>query len=299
MDVSVIIVSYNTKDITLNCIQSIYDQTNGINYEIIVVDNDSIDNSANAIKENFPNVLVIESKNNLGFGRANNLGVKLAKGEYLFFLNSDTVLKNNAIKIFYDIYQTSDLKKVGCIGSILENKTGEKIHSSGKFPSMWKILENTFLGYFNRAHHIEQTKKEKLFFENGENFFEVDYVTGADLFMRKDHFEKLSGFDVDFFMYYEETDLQKRMSNSELKQYIIKGPQIMHLVGASSKVNPINVSIMHTKSMFLYFFKHSKRIYFYLFRFFYLILRLIIIFDFRYTFKDRIKYIGNLFFINK
>lgn len=299
MDVSVIIISYNTKDITLNCIQSIYDQTNGINYEIIVVDNASVDGSQESIKSIFPNILLIENKENLGFGRANNLGVKSAKGEYIFFLNSDTILKNNAIKIFYDFYQSNGLKKVGCIGCILESKAGEKIHSSGKFPSIWKILENTFLGYFNRRRHIEQTKKEKLFFESDENYFEVDYVTGADLFIRKDYFETLSGFDADFFMYYEETDLQKRMSNSELKQYIIKGPQIMHLVGASSKVNPINVSIMHTKSMFLYFFKHSKRIYFYLFRFFYLILRLIIIFDFRYTFKDRIKYIGNLFFINK
>lgn len=100
MDVSVIIVNYNTKQITLNCLESIFEHTKGIEFEVILVDNASSDGSVEAIEEYYPMVQVIKSEVNLGFGRANNLGVQMAKGEYLFLLNSDTLLLNNAISIF-------------------------------------------------------------------------------------------------------------------------------------------------------------------------------------------------------
>ena len=103
MQVSVIIVNYNTKELTKQAIQSVFDRTEGVEYEIIVVDNDSKDGSVEELKKIFQNkITIIESKENLGFGRANNLGIKQSKGKYVFLLNSDTELINNAIKIFYD-----------------------------------------------------------------------------------------------------------------------------------------------------------------------------------------------------
>ena len=102
MDVSIIIVNYNTKDLIKNCIDSIYEQTKDIKFEIIVSDNGSVDGSIEMIKSEFPNVILIENNANLGFGTANNRGLKIAKGKYIFYLNSDTVLLNNAVKLYPD-----------------------------------------------------------------------------------------------------------------------------------------------------------------------------------------------------
>ena len=109
MDVSVIIVNYNTVELTKQCILSIYNQTKDVNFEIIVVDNNSEDNSVKIIENNFPQVILINNSDNIGFGRANNLGVEIAKGKYIFFLNSDTILLNNAIKIFVDYMRKNNI----------------------------------------------------------------------------------------------------------------------------------------------------------------------------------------------
>ncbi len=106
MDVSIIIVSYNTCDILSACLNSIKEQTKEISYEVIVVDNDSKDNTKLMIENNYQWVKIIKSSVNLGFGRANNLGVSYARGKYLFFLNSDTVLINNAVYYFSNLQKS-------------------------------------------------------------------------------------------------------------------------------------------------------------------------------------------------
>ena len=102
IDVSIIIVNYNTKVVTQKCIESVIDKTKAVSYEIILVDNASDDGSVEAIKEkNYLFVKIIENKSNYGFGRANNIGVKVAKGKYILFLNSDTILLNDAVSLFF------------------------------------------------------------------------------------------------------------------------------------------------------------------------------------------------------
>ncbi|MGN0729950.1 glycosyltransferase [Treponema sp.] len=101
LDVSIIIVNYNTLELTKNCLKSIFEQTNGILFEVIVSDNGSTDGSIEMIKSEFPQVILIENNANLGFGAANNRGLKIEKGKYIFYLNSDTVLLNKAVKIFF------------------------------------------------------------------------------------------------------------------------------------------------------------------------------------------------------
>ena len=102
IDVSVIFVNYNTCKLTCEAIQSVYRFTKKLNIEIIVSDNNSADNSIATIKNKFPEVIIIENKQNLGFGKANNKGIEIAKGKYLFFLNTDTCLINNAIEILFN-----------------------------------------------------------------------------------------------------------------------------------------------------------------------------------------------------
>lgn len=123
MDVSIIIVNYNTRQLLANCLASIFKETRDVSYEVIVVDNASSDGSRDFICLLYPQVIWINSGENLGFGRANNLGVKNAKGEYLFFLNSDTILLNNAIKVFWEYVHMHANDRLGVIGGWLLDRS--------------------------------------------------------------------------------------------------------------------------------------------------------------------------------
>lgn len=234
MDVSVIIVNYNTCVLTRNCLNSIYQQTKDIDFEVIVSDNGSKDGSIEMIKKEFPQVILIENNANLGFGAANNRGLKIAKGKYIFYLNSDTVLLNNAIKFFFDYWEQSQEKdKIGALGANLLNDKGEIIHSGGKFPKAWKevffLSARLLITYIVWMFGIKKRRtKKKLVSEISDN---VDYITGADLFVKNN---KYAFFDERFFLYYEETYLQLQLNHIGLKRIIIKGPKIIHLEGESN-----------------------------------------------------------------
>jgi GT2 family glycosyltransferase len=291
MDVSVIIVNFNTKDLTINCIQSIYDQTEQVDYEIIVVDNASIDGSVAAIKNKFPKVILLESPENLGFGKANNLAARTAKGEFLFFLNSDTLLLNNAIKIFCDAYYTLG-DQTGCMGTILWNTNHEPIHSFGIFPTCGQVIGGNIRGRYLKI-------QEKIFSIDSCTFpLTVDYITGADLFVPASLFKSVGQFDESFFMYFEETDLQKRIVKLGLKNRMIDEAHIVHLAGGSfrKQVRLSNESTMMIEgSMFYYLKKHNASLIGYLlFRFGYLLVRIPHLFNSRYAIKDQLKYLNFL-----
>lgn len=132
MDVSVIIVNYNTLGLTSDCIESIIAQTSTVEYEIILVDNASTDGSKEVFAQD-KRIKYIYSDQNLGFGRANNLGIREAKGRYLFFLNSDTILLNNAVKLFFDFCEKNPDRKIGAVGAVLKDQNQKNIHSYGRF----------------------------------------------------------------------------------------------------------------------------------------------------------------------
>ena len=226
MDVSIIIVSYNTKGLLADCLNSIREKTHGVKYEVIVVDNDSKDGTQEMLKAEFTWVRLIESKENLGFGKANNLGMKNALGKYLFLLNSDTILVNNAIKKFFEFSENN--QGFGALGSILLDQNLQPCHSYGKFMTPGRSLKDVVAKYLrflkDKSHLHPQHVKYPL---------EVDYITGADLWISKEVYDKTGGFDPDYFMYFEESDWQYRMSKKGLKRIIIPGPEIIHLEGGS------------------------------------------------------------------
>lgn len=270
LDVSIIIVNYNTKDFTRNCLKSVFEQTKDISFEVIVSDNGSTDGSVEMIKSEFPQVIFIENNENLGFGAANNRGLKIAKGKYIFYLNSDTVLLNNAVKIFFDYWENSPEKeKIGALGCVLQDDKGNLIHSGGEFPKYSTICRERFsetvhsyAKYLLLKFHLErlclsarkQIKSECLILG------EVDYVTGADLFMFNDRFAK---FDERFILYYEETDLQKNLRKmTGKKAFLISEPKIIHLLhkGRTEKIKFETFSTFHNKvSSVLYFKKYGKK----------------------------------------
>lgn len=214
---SIIIVNYNTKNLTKNCLDSIFSNCPESNFEIIVIDNNSQDGSDKMLESEFgEKIKLIVNKKNIGFGSANNQGARTAKGEYLFFLNSDTVMKSDilsAIKQFLD-----NNKEVGIISPqlLLEDRS-EQERAYGKFPTPFSVVTEKF-----KNQKIKETK-----------LLEADWVSGAALIIRKNIFDRINGFDEKFFMYFEDIDLCKRVNGLGYKIMVLKEIFITHLCGKS------------------------------------------------------------------
>lgn len=253
MDVSIIIVNYNTYNLTLNCIESIIKNTDSISYEIILVDNASKDGSKELFSKD-KRLKYIYLEENIGFGRANNVAAEYASGKFLFFLNSDTLLLNNAINILYQ-YLIANPKVAICGGNLYDGEM-QLTHSFSKlFPSIVNDIDLAL----NR-------KLSKLIIKGGVEYnttnqpVKVAYITGADLMIRKDIFISEKGFDPDFFMYFEETELSTRITNKGWDIMNIPSAKIIHLEGKSLAYSP-QKSRMILKSKRLYFKKTYNKFY--------------------------------------
>lgn len=238
MDVSIIIVNYNTKRLLDNCLESIINNTVEITYEIIVSDNGSTDGSIDMIKERYPSVKLIQNNANIGFGAANNRALDIATGKYILYLNSDTLFLNNAVKYFYEFWETaSDEREIGALGCVLVDENNCVIHSGAPFPSykflcirqmktMASHLIKTFIKIFFLEKFFEKyrNKSKPIKVIVGETKGDI---VGADLFLRNDENAR---FDERYFMYCEETDLELNLDHQSLRRYIIDTPKIMHLI---------------------------------------------------------------------
>lgn len=290
MNVSIIIVNYNTKQLLANCLNSIKQKTLDIDYEVIVVDNDSHDGSVELLKDQYPWVTIIESGGNLGFGRANNLGIAVAGGKYVFLLNPDTILLNNATMIFFKYMEENNkYGTIGCIGCMLLDADYKPNLSFGLFPSIKnevKYLYDKVVDRLNKKKSNTQGEAANV------TSFEVDYVSGADLFIPRNVLATIGNFDKKFFMFYEETDLQKRMSSANLRRLIINGPQIIHLEGKSftgSSAFSYSKFLLSQKSLNYYIDKHFKGLNYFKMRIGIIFIRSTVLFDSRFKMKEKIK----------
>jgi len=227
MNVSIIYVNYKTGELMLNSIRSVKELTEGINYEIIVVDNHSDDNLLSVIKEKYPEIICIESPENIGFGRANNLGIEIAQGECILFLNPDTLLINNAIAILYRVLESSE--QIGACGGNLHDENKQATFSFyRKAPS----LTQTALSIF-RLSEIYLNAPRSRFFNNTGKPLEVASIIGADLMVKKNVLDKTGLFDPDFFLYAEEIELCYRIKQFGYKILSVPDAKIIHLEGKS------------------------------------------------------------------
>ncbi len=248
IDLSIIIVSFNTKKITKNCIDSINRSlyNSKIKYEIIVVDNNSYDGSKELLeklaKDKSTKVVYHQTNDNLGFGRGNNVGVKIAKGKYILLLNSDTIVLNRAIEKLYDFYLKNE-KKVHFLGAKLLNKDLTPQPSAAYFFT----LPVVFAALLLKGDYWGLTR----FSPN--KFCQVDWISGACILTKKSIYNRLGGFDKNIFMYMEEVDLLYRARKLGYKTYFYNQAQIIHLGSASSggKTFPI----LQVYKGFLFFYK--------------------------------------------
>ena len=280
MDVSIIYVNYNSTEFLIQSINSVIEHTKGVNYEIIVVDNNSPDKGIVKIEEIFGDkIVVVKSDKNLGFGGANNLGSEKARGAFLFFLNPDTQLLNDSISFFYEFAHTSK-EVIGTLGSILLNDQRKANHSYGSFLTPVNVLCNSL-----PLHKRDITS----FIDNP---IEVDYITGADLFMPSSVFKKIGGFDESFFMYSEEVDLQYRISKEGYKRIIIPGPNIIHFDGGSYDKSKPSARRRYEKdkSRIHYVKKHYGRFAFVIFKVCMLFVKFPVLINKRYNISENIHY---------
>lgn len=256
MDVSVIVVNYNTCDLTLKCIESIYTYTRDVKFEIIVVDNNSSDQSVQEISKVYPNVTLIRNKENEGFGRANNRGNNFAKGKYIFLLNSDAFLLNNAIKSFFDFMNLAGNDRVAVVGGELLTGNDFETVSYGNLPTLFEYFG--YLGFNKFYKNYFNSKLASGIVNRSPEIKKVGYVNGADMFIRKQVFDMIGGFDKDFFLYFEESELSYRIKSKGYVSVILPSVKIIHLVSfyrdTFSSFNYKKLKI-YSVSRFLYFKK--------------------------------------------
>lgn len=280
MDLSIILVSYNTKDLTIKCLESLYfflDKK--INFETIIVDNNSSDGSQDAImafKACKGNVRFIASDSNDGFAKANNQAINVARGRFVLLLNPDTYFIDDSC-INAMLYLDAHQKAFGC-GCTLLNADGSMGISYGHFPEFRTVFGEILTGRFGLLRCVVPKKADAI--------YSIDFPCGAFFMIKRVLLQKIGGLDERFFMYFEETDLAKRAWKSGL-QIVHFGPaKVVHLRGQSGNQNINQVtektrdlkSVLY-RSWYLYLQKHCSMIELYatkcLLIFYYKIMRLI------------------------
>ncbi|GAG85702.1 unnamed protein product, partial [marine sediment metagenome] len=235
--ISVIIVTYNNQDQIRDCLISIKKRFNNSNYEVIIVDNLSKDQTTDIIIKEYPWVKLIKSKKNLGFGKGNNLGAKYAQGDILFFLNPDTVVKNNLIEIINKFFNSHPQA-----GAMSPRQLDEQGHNRYENIAVDPTLINLIRGILPRKWDWDKEQ-------------EIDLACAAAIAIKKDVFIKVSGFDPDFFLYMEENDLCLRIRQQGYKIFYHPLGKIFHLKGASISQDPERKKLYY-KSQDLFYKKH-------------------------------------------
>jgi len=235
--VSVIYVNYNTSSLLLNSVESIIQYCSIIHTEFIVIDNASQQPEKDILKKwKLENEDVkfnlFFSEENLGFAKGNNLGASHAKGEYLFFLNPDTLVLNDVLSVFIDFMEKSG-PGVSAIGGNLFQADLKPNYTYGNFPGIALELCNIGLGLSLLLGNYYKKKLAIGCKIENQQILEVPYVIGAAIFMPSSNFKLVNGFDENYFMYYEETDLFRRFQEMDLKSYIIPQAKIIHFEGAA------------------------------------------------------------------
>lgn len=234
LDVSIIVVSYNTREMTLASLRSVYEQTKGISFELIVVDNASKDDSAKSIKTYFPDINLIASDENLGFARANNLAAMKAKGDYLLLLNPDTIVMNGAIQKLH-VFARNNPENLLYGGRTLYGDHSLNLTSCWRRPTLWSLFcYATGLTSIFRKNALFNPESYGVW--PRDSVRKVDIVTGCFLLINKKLWDHLEGFDPQFFMYGEDADLCLRAAQEGASPILTPDATIIHYCGASEKV---------------------------------------------------------------
>lgn len=257
MDLSVIIVNYNVRQFLENALSSIYRALEGIEAEVFVVDNASDDGSVEMVKTKFPQVFLIENTANVGFARANNAALKLARGRYLLFINPDTVVQEDTVNVmmrFLDEHPDAGL--AGC--KVLNPDGSFQLPCRRSFPTPWVA----FTKIFGLSALFPQSRlfgKYNLTYLSTEETYPVDAVSGSFMMLRREVYEKVGGLDEAFFMYGEDLDWCYRIRQAGYQVYYVHSTKIIHFKGESTRRSDIDEIRTFYQAMQLFVEKHFSR----------------------------------------
>jgi GT2 family glycosyltransferase len=259
---SIVIVSWNVREDLRECLQSLLrDEGSRLEsgeIEIIVVDNASTDGTAGMVNLEFPRVKLLVNSQNLGYTKANNIGINHSRGKYILLLNPDTIVHQGALQALIDCAESHP--EAGIIGAKLLNPDGSVQRSARSFPDIGAgLFRNTFLG---RLFPNNPFVRRYLLADFGyDEVREVDWVSGAAMLVRRDLIERIGGLDERFWAYCEDVDLCWRTWQAGYKVLFCPNAVITHKVGRSSDQRLVPSLIQHHKSMWLFYLKNYRHRY--------------------------------------
>lgn len=256
MDLSILIVNYNTADLTLQCLRSVFESKGNYSFEVILIDNASSDHSVERIEQQYPQVKLICNTENAGFAAANNQGIAQAQGKYILLLNSDTVVKEDTFDTMLSFMEANP--EVGASGCkiVLPDGSLDKACKRG-FPTpsaaffyafgISKLFPNK--PYFNQYHmsHLDSDQE-----------YPIDCLVGAFMLVRKAAIDQVGGLDETFFMYGEDIDWCYRIKQAGWEIYYYPRTEIIHHKGGSSRNKPVKIIYEFHRAMILFHRKHYR-----------------------------------------
>jgi GT2 family glycosyltransferase len=254
VDLSIIIVNYNVKEFLQNLIHSIYKAAQKITFEIIVIDNNSNDGSVEFIREKFPDIKLIANDKNLGFSKANNIGLKEAKGKYLLLINPDTLVREDTFEKMIRFFQ--DNPETGLAGCKIINPDGSlQLACRRSFPGPWTSFCKV-TGLSTLYPKSKLFARYNLTFLDEELTYEVDAISGSFMMFTREIYEKVGGLDEQFFMYGEDLDFCYRVQKAGYKVYYVHSTQIIHYKGESTRRSSLDETKIFYSAMQLFVKKH-------------------------------------------
>lgn len=254
MKLSVIIVNYNVKLLLSQCLQSVQKALQLVDGEIIVVDNNSDDDSCLMVREDFPKVILLENKTNLGFSKANNQGIRRAKGDYILLLNPDTLVAEDCfLKCLGFMDQTPN---AGALGVRMIDGRGRFLPESKRgLPTPWVA----FCKIFGLTRLFPQSRRFARYYLGhlpSDRIVEIEVVAGAFMLLHRPALAQSGLLDEDFFMYGEDIDLSYRISRCGFRNYYFPGTTILHYKGESTRKGSLNYVVLFYRAMVIFSKKH-------------------------------------------
>lgn len=256
-ELSVIIVNYNVQFFLENCLHSVINAMKGIEGEVIVVDNNSVDGSLKMLQQKFPEVKVIANQENLGFSKANNQAIKEAKGKFILLLNPDTVVEEDTFKICVDFFNSNP--NAGGIGVMMLDGKGNFLPESKRGLPTPAVAFYKIFGLSTLFPKSKRFSQYHLGYLPKDQNHEIEILSGAFMMIRKEVIDQIGMLDENFFMYGEDIDLSYRITQAGYKNYYLANTSIIHYKGESTKKSSINYVYVFYRAMAIFAKKHFSQ----------------------------------------